>query len=667
MKFRLIVLAASLTLLLAACSLAEDITPPPGYVSPTPAPSIGQLHPANPPSPARGAVTYTEQCLPCHGENGLGNGPMAPQMPVAVPAIGLRDISSQFTPADWFTVISQGRKDRGMPSFLALSEQQRWDVLSFVYSLSATNEEFQQGATIYYGKCAACHGAQGRGDGSQAAGLNPAIKDLTNQQFASQATGTGLYRAVAEGVSPSMPAFGTQLTKDDLWAVVAYLRTLAFDQSMLTTIPQPSTMPASPPGMILPTSEAISVSTVVTPAPATKLGTAMTPEIVSATPVRVATLGVQTGTPAAVIGTVTGKVVTNAANPVPEGLTVTLLGFEHGSDATSTMQQVFKLTAQLQADGSYAYENVEMDPSRLFLVQVEYEGVTFESDYAALETGKTMLSLAPITLYDTSTDMTKLSLDQVHFQFDFSTTGKVQVVELYVLTNSSNKAVVITSDGTSVPFIMIPAGAQNINYQIAQGALFSANSGFAIAPSAEKYGIVASFDLPYDNKLEITQPFALTAVKVNLFVPEGMKASGGQLTNEGLQTIQSANYQMYSASKIESGKSLTFTITGKPGTINSTGSTSNNHTALVIGLGILGVVLIAVGIYLFLRDRRRKKDESDQAGMEAETGEDALGNDLDNITDAIIALDEQFKSGDISMEAYQKRRAAFKARLKELL
>src|SRR3972149_4859206 len=52
MKFRFAIIAALATLtFLSACNftLAEDITPPPNYVPPTPAPTLGPLYPAQAP------------------------------------------------------------------------------------------------------------------------------------------------------------------------------------------------------------------------------------------------------------------------------------------------------------------------------------------------------------------------------------------------------------------------------------------------------------------------------------------------------------------------------------------------------------------------------------------------------------------------------------------
>ena len=94
MKFRiafLIVLASLLT----ACNftLAEDVTPPPGYIPPTPMPTLGPLYPAQAPSVETGAAIYFEKCAPCHGETGLGDGEQGIQLGVTVRAFGLPEIA----------------------------------------------------------------------------------------------------------------------------------------------------------------------------------------------------------------------------------------------------------------------------------------------------------------------------------------------------------------------------------------------------------------------------------------------------------------------------------------------------------------------------------------------------------------------------------------------
>ena len=49
MKLRYAIIFAIIALVLSACTLAADITPPPGYVAPTPMPTLGPLFPSQAP------------------------------------------------------------------------------------------------------------------------------------------------------------------------------------------------------------------------------------------------------------------------------------------------------------------------------------------------------------------------------------------------------------------------------------------------------------------------------------------------------------------------------------------------------------------------------------------------------------------------------------------
>ena len=119
-----------LPLLLSACSfsLAEDITPPPNYVAPTPMPTLGPLFPTDAPSLENGAAIYAEKCAACHGPQGLGDGEQGKQLPVTVAALGLPQVARSAAPADWFTVVTRGNIERYMPPFASLTNQERWDV-----------------------------------------------------------------------------------------------------------------------------------------------------------------------------------------------------------------------------------------------------------------------------------------------------------------------------------------------------------------------------------------------------------------------------------------------------------------------------------------------------------------------------------------------------------
>lgn len=84
------------------------------------------------------------------------------------------------------------------------------------------------GKTLYDVNCAACHGAQAKGDGAAGASLDPKPADLqktakeTTPQYSNWVIHVG---GVGSGLNASMPAFKDVLSDDDIWQVVTYLET----------------------------------------------------------------------------------------------------------------------------------------------------------------------------------------------------------------------------------------------------------------------------------------------------------------------------------------------------------------------------------------------------------------------------------------------------------
>ena len=174
-------------------SLAADVTPPPGMpqsAAPQPQPqAISQAFPSSPPDPEAGKPIYAEKCAPCHGETGQGDGPNASQLPNPPAALGNPDFARRATPAQWFSVVTQGNMERFMPPFTSLSDSQRWDVVAYAFSLSAAPDAVAQGKDLYQASCARCHGDQGLGDGPDAAGLSKAPSSLADQALMAEKSG----------------------------------------------------------------------------------------------------------------------------------------------------------------------------------------------------------------------------------------------------------------------------------------------------------------------------------------------------------------------------------------------------------------------------------------------------------------------------------------------
>jgi hypothetical protein len=425
-----------------------------------------------------------------------------------------------------------------------------------------------------------------------------------------------------------------------------------------------------PPDYSTPTSISTILPASQTPEPPSTATPTPTSELVSTTPESTPAITDST-TPSAEVSptaqanliVIDGRVTLASGGAIPVGTSATLLLYN-----TTSGQEMQRLTTLILPDGKYEFMDIPADSTTVYMVTVDYSGITYHSDFVQFD-GTLFQFDMPITVYDSTNDLNVLTITQAHLQFDFSTAGQIQVMALYVIINPGGDAVIVPSDGTSVPFIQIPESAASVQYQLAQSSspLLNATGGFALLPGADKqYGIIATFTLPYTNRLEITQPFFLPVSSATIIVPEGVKVRSDQLTDGGTQTSTGTpvtTFHLYQADSLASGSTLTMTVSGMPG--DKSGFVLDQRTWLMIGVGTLGLILISLGIFLFLRDRKLRKLE-DEYEDDEESDEDAFGDDRESIMDAIIALDDQYKAGDISKEAYEQRRDELKDRLKNL-
>src|SRR5262249_24917828 len=126
-----------------------------------------QVYPAAAPSAARGKPLFEQYCITCHGERGDGKGPSAASL--NPPPANLAD--PQFmrgeTPYDFYHVISLGKRNTAMPAWDGvLSVQDRWDLISYLWTLAPGAAGIAEGQGVYLAQCAGCHGVTGDGHGA---------------------------------------------------------------------------------------------------------------------------------------------------------------------------------------------------------------------------------------------------------------------------------------------------------------------------------------------------------------------------------------------------------------------------------------------------------------------------------------------------------------------
>ena len=176
--------------------------------------------PQRPPVAGLAKESYTQNCAPCHGASGDGDGPAGA---AADPTV-FSDPAEVWerSPAELFFVTKFGRIENLMPPWRnSMSDEQIWQVVYYAWNLHTDEKEVAEGGEMYAQSCLACHGDGGRGDGPES---GPGVPDFAAQDpmiFLSQAELEGRWRE-------SHPELGSDWSAAAKQGVLEYIRSFSY-------------------------------------------------------------------------------------------------------------------------------------------------------------------------------------------------------------------------------------------------------------------------------------------------------------------------------------------------------------------------------------------------------------------------------------------------------
>ena len=210
---------------------------------------------------ADGQAVFLANCAMCHGEWGLGDGPLAAQLQKesGVVAAHLNDRARLQTMGRELLVrvIERGGAHTGRSNLMPpwgerLSSEEIDKIADFVMALPDLHREIPpstmakyleappgataEGRRLYVTMCTACHGPYGKGDGRYADTLYARNRvrphDLTDSLYFSGMKDSKLFSTISLGggffhKSPYMPVWGVTLTPEQINHLVSYIRSLS--------------------------------------------------------------------------------------------------------------------------------------------------------------------------------------------------------------------------------------------------------------------------------------------------------------------------------------------------------------------------------------------------------------------------------------------------------
>jgi mono/diheme cytochrome c family protein len=195
----------------------------------------------------RGALLYKTNCQCCHGETGLGDGPVS-RYGFPAPLSFLTSQALQMQDGEMFHLLTYGKGN--MPAHsLQLSAAERWSVILHVRFLQkklTVPPDIRLADTInlYKSHCFACHGEDGTGNLYRA--RQPTIPDFTSLAWQLSQTNLEIINRIEYGDEPLMPSFRYQLPRDQIIGLSIYVRSFAIKSdrgSGPTPLPVPTPLP----------------------------------------------------------------------------------------------------------------------------------------------------------------------------------------------------------------------------------------------------------------------------------------------------------------------------------------------------------------------------------------------------------------------------------------
>jgi 5-hydroxyisourate hydrolase-like protein (transthyretin family) len=358
-------------------------------------------------------------------------------------------------------------------------------------------------------------------------------------------------------------------------------------------------------------------------------------------------------------------------------------------------------TAKTDKDGKFELTDVPLSDKGVYEVRVNYGDATYTSDPIVVN-AKTPTATAQVTVYDPSTDASRLIVVMHHIRVLEVKDGALRVGERMIVLNVADPHtggrtfMGERGDGgrRKVLRLSLPKGAQNVDVHEEHGAammgahteesplelgedhyvdmspilptpieaLHSASPGevkartvaytYDLKPQGGTYDLSRSLDYR-------TFTFAVLTKDPTLKLQAPLLKEGGEMP------INNQTWHIYQAERVEPGVNLEILVKDKGFAFSEQG--------MAWGMAILIFVACVVGVIVGTRVRR----SSEPSPRRAPTPEirnpksraarhASLAEERAFLIDEIARLDDRYESGEISEEQYQRERAAKKNRLVEL-
>lgn len=319
------------------------------------------------------------------------------------------------------------------------------------------------------------------------------------------------------------------------------------------------------------------------------------------------------------------------------------------------------LTTTTDAGGKFFFTGLATGPGYSYESQLYYQTAEYTSPRTSFSENETIRTIE-ITVYDATTSNEELRISTAH-SLVYLGQGSLQVNEYYQIINDSDLAYIgsreVAPDAKETLRFSLPAGASQLQpeFGLMDCCIYNTEDGLidsmAVLPGAKE--IAFSYIVDYSSgKYTLPYQTNLPVDRYDLLVEgDGVKVESDQLITGELVDMNGLLFNHLSRQELAAGEKLVVEISGLPET-SSTGDT--------VLLVLLVLVVLSAGFgFLYMTKRTRNLPAAVPVAAA-----DNPGQQRQKLLIEMAQLDDNFESGKITRDNYQKQRSARKAKLIEL-
>ncbi|WP_420628683.1 c-type cytochrome [Candidatus Leptofilum sp.] len=553
------------------------------------------------------------------------------------------------------------------------------------------------GLAIYNERCSVCHGELGDGLGVQAvqAGLEPAA--FSNPSYRVTAVPATMFDVINNGnISAGMPPFGSAssspLNDADIWNLVALAYSfstrpddIAAGEALAAELEADTT---TWPGLdywfgrsneaILAELESENILSIDVSGLSDEeklwlidygrsLNYSYTDPLAAFAPVP--------------LGIINGQVINGTTNEALTEGEVRLRAF------TTQLEEMYTETVSINEDGSFEFQLEDVPADWVFLADVTYGDLTFNSNAVQLSNAQPEAQM-PLFVFETTADPAAITIDRLHMIFTFGE-ERLIVSELYVFSNRE-AAVFVGESGDfnqGTVEIGLPTGAENISFQRGFGTSLDSfipatdfirtETGWAdvnpLQPGAGSLNLIVNYDLPYNDGMLLAHPLAyqVTSGATVIMADAGVQIADERWVSQGEQATAGGSFVSYVNNDLANADAISLTLDGRPSQIfdaqgNALPVRNETNELIVGGAALAG--MLAVGFFLVQRWRTAPVGQGSAGSVSQPAAApprpvSANRSQKHDLLEAIADLDDAYDAGELDEAAYQTQRQALKSRL----